>query len=133
MRTRPVTRPSLPFRGLAALLAAALVALAAGPAAAAVVDALGPDARSYCERMGHTMPDEVPSEAPVDPLACCLTAPEAPADAVVPAPPPLPDESVAVLATVEPLPPAPRPQAAPLDTGPPPGPRRHLTLSVLLV
>ena len=128
-----MTRPSLPFRGLAALLAAALVALAAGPAAAAVADALGPDARSYCERMGHTMPEAPPDDAPADPMACCVSAPEAPADAVVPAPPPLPEEPVAALAVVESLPPAPEPQAAPLDTGPAPGPRLHLALSVLLV
>lgn len=128
-----MTRPSLPFRGLAALLAAALLALSAGPAAAAVAGALGPDTRSYCERMGHTMPDEAPIDAPADPMACCLTTPEAPADAVVPTPPSLPDELVAALAAVEPLPPGPRPQAAPLDTGPPQGLRRHLTLSVLLV
>ena len=130
----PVTRRSSPSRALAALLAAALLALAAGPAVAAVGDALADDARSHCERMGHTMPPEAPDDAPAGVAACCVSAPEAPSSAVVPAPPASPDRPV-VAAVEAPEPPVAvhREPAPPRDTGPPPGPRRHLALSVLLV
>lgn len=128
----PVTRRPSPFRALAAFLAATLVTLAAGPAAAAVADALADDARSYCERMGHTMPTEAPP-APSDPAACCVSAPEAPEGAVVPAPAPsVPEVVVATCVrpverglTVALYPPR--------DTGPPGGLRLHLSLSVFRV
>lgn len=127
-------RPSPPSSGLAALLAAALLAFAVAPAAGAVADALGDDDRSYCERMGHTMPPETPDNEPFDPAACCVSAPEAPRDAIVPAPSPVPEEAVAAALVVLPPPPtAPASGPAPRDTGPPSGPRLHLALSVFLV
>ena len=127
-----MTRPTHPFRGLAALLAAVLLAAAVGPAAAAVADALGEDTRSHCERMGHTTPSGAPDGAPADTSTCCISAPEGPRDAVAPAPP-APLEPVVAAALAVLAPPAVVPAAAPPDAGPPPGPRRHLALSVLLV
>lgn len=127
----PVLRTPRPFRGLAALLAAALFAVAAGPAAAAAVGMCVPDVRSHCDRSGL----EAPPEAPPGQPACCISAPAAPHEAVVPAPPAPLDRLVAVL--VE-RPGAPvvvgaRPVVPPRDAGPPPPARRHLALSVLLV
>ncbi len=127
-------RPTPPSRGLAALLAAILLATAAGPAAAAVVDALGTDTRSHCERMGHTLPSEPPDDAPSDTSTCCIRAPEAPRDAVLQTPPTAPERIVtAVVEREEPPPANPAGAMQPRDTGPPPGPRRHLALSVLRV
>lgn len=125
-------RTTPPSRRLAALLAVALLALAVGPATATVADALGDDARTYCERMGHTMPSEVPDEAPADPQACCVSAPEVPRDAVVPSSPTDLDRSVTAVLTTLAL--SVRVARTPLRaTDPPPGPRRHLILSVFLV
>lgn len=128
-----------PFRAVAAVLVAALLVLSLSPTAGAVASVVGDDDRSYCERMGHTMPpetpdDEGPGEAPSDGATCCVSAPEAPRDAVVPAPSPLPEGAVAAaLATLAPPPTVPASAPAPRDTGPPPGPRLHLAFSVFLV
>ena len=118
-------RPS-PSRGLAAFLAAALFALAAGPAVAAVADALGPD----CCADRCAMAEHAP-QAPADAPACCVQAPAtAPDAATLPAP-------TAAYALVAPAasrsaapPAAPRAATLPRDAGPPPGLRRHLALSV---
>ena len=119
-----MTRPAPLLSGLATLLVAALLSIAAAPMAAEI-----PAATSCCG--DHCPSPEVPGGA----ATCCTLAPPASHDAAtVPAPPAAPDallalvnvHSAASLAT---------PYAAPLprDTGPPPGPRRHLTLSVFLI
>ena len=128
-----------PFRAVAAVLVVALLAISLSSTAGAVASVVGDDDRSYCERMGHTMPpetpdDEGPQQAPLDDAACCVSAPEAQHDAVVPAPSPLPEGAVAAaLATLAPSPTVPASAPVPRDTGPPPGPRLHLAFSVFLV
>ncbi|MEM1043604.1 MAG: hypothetical protein AAGI91_13360 [Bacteroidota bacterium] len=120
-------RPSPLLPRLAALLALALVALAAGPSAAAVADALGPDCCS--EHCPMAPPANGPAEAPV----CCAQPPAVAHDAATVPPAPTDTEApVAHETLAEPLAPPPR-EAPPTTTGAPPGPRRHLTLSVLLV
>jgi len=133
-----MTRTASLLFGLPAFLAAALFALAVGPTAGAMARALGDDGRSYCEQMGHAMPDpmpgeEAPGEMPLDLAACCVNAPEAPRDAVIPAPPPALERAlVTALVALSPTP-VEAPQAAPLDTGSPPGLRLHLAFSVFRV
>lgn len=129
-----MTRTASPFPGLAAFLAAVLLAFALGPSAAAMASALGDDDRSYCEQMGHTMPmEEAPTDTPVDLTTCCVTAPEAPRDAVVPAPSSGVERALTLALVALAPAPAKAPQTRPRDTGPPPGPRLHLALSVFLV
>ena len=120
-----MTRSAPPSLGLASFLAVALLVLAAGPAAATVADAL---VNRCCS---ESCP---PPEAPDDGATCCAQAPAAGHD-VATAPAPLVTDAVlmaAVTGTVV-LRATPRAHAPPRDTGPPPGPRRHLALSVFLV
>lgn len=138
-----MTRTASPSLGLVASLAAVLLAFAVGPTAGAVAGTLGDDDRGYCERMGHTMPGEMPSdempsgeapgEGPVETSTCCVSAPEAPRDAVVPSPTPALTRTLAAAAVALAPVPAEAPQARSRDTGPPPGPRLHLAHSVFLV
>lgn len=130
-----MTRPAPLLRLGAALSAAILLSLAAAPAAMGMVDALGRD----CD-MEHTAERHAPcpmSEMPSgegSSAACCVLVPAALHEAaVVPAPPTALRAIVAVLWTAMPTRPRRAATSPPRDTGPPPGPRRHLALSVLLV
>jgi len=111
------------------LLAAALLALAAGPAAATVADALD------CCGDRCAMADHGPSpETPAGAAECCVQAPAtAPDAATLTAPPPAAALFWAVVPYAARHAAAPRETAPPRGTGPPPGTRRHLALSVLLV
>ena len=120
-----MTRSAPPSLGLASFLAVALLVLAAGPAAATVADAL---VNRCCSE--SCPPPEAPTEGPT----CCAQAPAASHDVATAPPPPVTDAALeaVVTGTVGPRA-APRAHAPPRDTGPPPGPRRHLALSVFLV
>ena len=120
-----MTRTASPSFGLAALLAVALLVLAAGPAAATVVAAFGTDC---CHE--SCPPPEAPDSGPT----CCAQAPAASHSEARALVPPATDVAhvARLVGTVRPLA-VPSPHAPPRDTGPPPGPRRHLALSVFLV
>lgn len=133
-----MTRSTSPFPGLTAFLAVAVLACAVGPAAGAVAGELGGSDLSHCERMGHPMPsdmpgEEAPGETPADASTCCVSAPEVSRDAVAPIPPPDVARALAAVLVAVSSAPVEVPRALPPDTGPPPGPRLHLTLSVFLV
>ena len=120
-----MTRTAHPSLGLAALLAVTLPVLAAGPAAATVADAL---VNGCCS---ESCP---PPEAPDDGATCCAQAPAASHDVATAPAPPAHDGALVAIVTGTVVPRAtPRAHAPPRDTGPPPGPRRHLALSVFLI